>query len=597
MRDDISPTSEYWPLFDGLVSQTASEEELAALYEQLEDSLVLQKAFLEYCQLHIDLSFELCANQACDSFLSCLLWADDLSATLEREPSWLAPRSQKAMRGESPLPATATLHSVWRKTLSRMPLPLVFMIGVLSTLVCTRHISTPEVPTASPLVLQPQPSVPPTGDLVVAQLVSNTGLVFDVSDGKRSVELENGAPLRCEQLLNIPRGVAQIAFSSGADLQVEGPVVLLIDAMGIPELRYGKVFAKAQGGLEGFAIETALGTIWLDGDDAAGITLYGKDLQIHGFDGEVDVTFKDGGLDSRIVSRRKLLRRMLMPDGTLQVSEKKYVPDLFSALLSIRDDVLLMTEAYGKAVREAQPFCHWRFENIVEGFIPNEMSDKYPLRVGGAASLTPAGPDNHVIEFGYGSSSGYLIAEEPLTELINSDYTFETWVKPGHSQWGTIAALALRRSSTSDLERHALVLELTGISANRSVNTRLDSVRFVHRSPPGPVGGASCVSNQDYLYRKWQHVVAVREGTSLRLFVDGKPVAGREYRPQLEDELELVIGQLFSFDTIRPLVGQLDEFAIYNRALSQAEIQTHHAMLRPGEQSHLGKTKKKGDTN
>lgn len=73
----------------------------------------------------------------------------------------------------------------------------------------------------------------------------------------------------------------------------------------------------------------------------------------------------------------------------------------------------------------------------------------------------------------------------------------------------------------------------------------------------------------------------------MRLFVDGKPVAGRTYRPPFEDELELVIGQLFSFDTIRPLVGQLDEFAIYNRALSHDEVKMHYTQLRPAKDSSL----------
>lgn len=597
MNDSPGLPSAWLRQFDALVSQTASDEEIAALYGELEGSPEMQQAFLEYCQLHIDLSFELYANQACDSFLSCLLWADELSSTVAQEPGALGsaamgpcsltPATQAIARGEFPGRSCAERPSFGWRSLSWVSLPLVFLMGVLGTLAWVRHAGDAGPAPAPPLVMQPAPYVPLSGEAVVAQLVSNTGFVFDISDGKRSIELESGAPLRPEQLLNIPHGIAHLAFSEGVDLQLEGPVVLRIDSTGVPELRYGKIFVKAHWGMEGFAIETELGTIWLDEDDAAGITLYGKDLQVHGFAGEVDVAFKDDSFGSRTVSQGKLLRRMLVPDGTLEVSEREYVPDLFKSRFSIEDDTLVVTDAYADIIREAKPFCYWRFEKIEDGLIPNEMSDRYALRVRGGATIASVSPGSRVVDFGYGPSGGYLTTAEPLTELIDSDYTFETWVKPGHAQWGTIAALAQRRTGNSQLENHALILELTSASSLRSIKARPNSYRFLHRSTPGNRGGAACVSDQDYLFRKWQHVAAIKEGESMRLFVDGKPVAGRTYRPPFEDELELVIGQLFSFDTIRPLVGQLDEFAIYNRALSHDEVKMHYTQLRPAKDSSL----------
>jgi hypothetical protein len=597
MNDSHGPRSEWLRQFDAMISQTATDGELAALYAQLEDSSEMQQAFLEYCQLHIDLSFELYANQACDSFLSCLLWADELSSAVAQEPSALSssplnpsslsPVSQAAARGELLGRAYAERQSCWWRSLSWVSLPLVFLMGVLGTLAWVHDRDEPDPARHPSLAMQPAPYVPLSGESVVAQLVSNTGFVFDISDGRQSIELESGATLRPEQLLNIPQGIAQLAFSEGADLQLEGPVVLRIDSRGVPELRYGKIFAKAEWGVDGFAIETELGTIWLDNDDAAGITLYGKDLQIHGFAGEIDVVFKDDSFGSHTVSRGRLLRRMLVPDGTLEVSEKEYIPDLFTARFSIENDTLVVTEAYADMIRQAKPFCYWRFEQIVDGLIPNEMSDRHALRVRGGATIASVSPGNRVVEFGYGQSGGYLTAAEPLTELIDSDYTFETWVKPGHAQWGTIAALAQRSTDNSRAENHALILELTSASSIRSIKARPNSYRFLHRSTPGDRGGTACVSDQDYLFRKWQHVAAIKEGESMRLFVDGKPVAGRTYHPHFEDELELVIGQLFSFDTIRPLVGQIDEFAIYDRALAHEEVEAHYTTLRPPKEPKL----------
>src|SRR5690606_30298726 len=132
--------------------------------------------------------------------------------------------------------------------------------------------------------------------------------------------------------------------------------------------------------------------------------------------------------------------------------EREYVPDLFKSRFSIEDDTLVVTDAYADIIREAKPFCYWRFEKIEDGLIPNEMSDRYALRVRGGATIASVSPGSRVVDFGYGPSGGYLTTAEPLTELIDSDYTFETWVKPGHAQWGTIAALAQRRTGNSQLE-------------------------------------------------------------------------------------------------------------------------------------------------
>jgi hypothetical protein len=45
--------------------------------------------------------------------------------------------------------------------------------------------------------------------------------------------------------------------------------------------------------------------------------------------------------------------------------------------------------------------------------------------------------------------------------------------------------------------------------------------------------------------------------------------------------LHLVIGQLYTETVERFFIGQLDEVAIYNRALSGDEVETHHDLLRP----------------
>ena len=66
----------------------------------------------------------------------------------------------------------------------------------------------------------------------------------------------------------------------------------------------------------------------------------------------------------------------------------------------------------------------------------------------------------------------------------------------------------------------------------------------------------------------------------MRLYVDGELVASEKDDTQLTKGLSLVVGQLFSFGTVRPFVGHLDEMAIYDRALTAEEVRRRVDIMR-----------------
>jgi hypothetical protein len=108
-------------------------------------------------------------------------------------------------------------------------------------------------------------------------------------------------------------------------------------------------------------------------------------------------------------------------------------------------------------------------------------------------------------------------------------------------------------------------------------------VRFLHRDPPSYefALGTSCFSKTPYGLRQWQHIVAVKDGPEMRLYINGEVAASAEDNTPLSDGLELLVGQLDRERDWRPFVGQLDELAFYDRALSDPEIQRHYHLVRP----------------
>jgi len=426
------------------------------------------------------------------------------------------------------------------------------------------------------LAFDPQSDVRsiPNSTPYVARLVSNTGPVWNASSRQK---LESGAQVRAEESITLLEGIAQLAFDDGATLYLEGPAMVNIDSGGVPLLQYGKVLASLPWGRKSFLVKAAFGSVWLDADDAVGISVFGSELQVHVFQGEIQVGIFQSEQDSVVVRAGTARAFGIGPSGDWLVAELDYEPKLFASRFSLVSDLLEVSSDYVESVKREEPVAYWRFDEPVGGLILNEVSQAHALRMGGGAQIVSQGK-NRCVEFGMGINSGYLLSEDTFDELQGTSYAVETWVKPNHFHWGTVAGLLQPRTNIRNSEAHGFLVEL--LAAPTRNRGRANSLRYLHRSPPGRSGGTSCSSTKDYEIRKWQHVVAVKDGSAMRLYVNGVALAAGKDKTQLSDGLTLVVGQLFSFEPVRPFVGQLDEMAIYNHALSSEEVLSHYKLLR-----------------
>jgi hypothetical protein len=129
---------------------------------------------------------------------------------------------------------------------------------------------------------------------------------------------------------------------------------------------------------------------------------------------------------------------------------------------------------------------------------------------------------------------------------------------------------------------HYLILELRGAVSQRGET--LGSVRLVHRGKPSTGGGVEIVTQPFARAGGWLHLVAVADGAELRLYVNGRLRGIRAAQNLFTDAADqMSIGSLFprlpeelrSLRDRRYFTGELDEVAIYNRALSTLEVQQH----------------------
>ena len=181
---------------------------------------------------------------------------------------------------------------------------------------------------------------------------------------------------------------------------------------------------------------------------------------------------------------------------------------------------------------------------------------------GTVANAVWAGPGRfgNTLSFN-GTSSWVSVADAPSLDLTTG-MTLEAWVFP--------TALG------SGLWRNVIIKERTGgetfnLYANTDTNT---PALFVAQSPTGtPIAlrGTSPLP-----LGTWSHLAATYDGATLRLYVNGNVVASRPLTGALLTSTgalriggNSLWGEFFQ--------GSIDEVRIYNRGLTQAEIQTDMA--------------------
>jgi hypothetical protein len=392
--------------------------------------------------------------------------------------------------------------------------------------------------------------------------------------------------------ITLHEGIAEFRLSSDVSLSIEGPVSLVLTSPTSLVLQHGRVTVYVPATVEKFRLVTPACRI--TGRQAEfGVHVAGGDVDVHAFSGEV---FASPALGDEQVDDQEAL---LAPEGDTKAGEVFTTATIEAgrglALIGRSDDTVIsrwheadetqfatklsmagllpIADPYVKSVLASKPIGYWRFEGARDGLVPNEIGDKGPLVVVGNVQFA-GNASNQVADLGRSSLAGCFYAKNRL-DLSKSDYSVELWVKPSHVHTGGCVAL-LAELPVAKQEQLGFYVQLCGTNAYWESRVR-GRFRFLHRNPPGfdHAVGTSCYSAKAYSLRRWQHLAAVKQGTELRLYVDGVLADKQVERKSLPPNLAMVVGELGRPGRRSSFVGQLDELAIYARALSPGEVKEH----------------------
>jgi hypothetical protein len=178
--------------------------------------------------------------------------------------------------------------------------------------------------------------------------------------------------------------------------------------------------------------------------------------------------------------------------------------------------------------------------------------------------------------FVHGDRECWLKTDDAI-KAFAGDYSLELWMKASSYHNGALLSLTPR----ADDRRTASVAALVELIGPDHVTFPAGGIRYLNREPAGEAGGSNVLSDQRYLPKQWHYVVATKAAAQMSLYLDGKLVGADTDPRRISIDPRLVLGRLHAETDLpisRPFVGQLDEVAVYDRALIAKEVENHYAL-------------------
>lgn len=514
---------------------------------------------------------------------AALAWTSDRNSQRElaRADSKQQFGTSQRLRPIASLPVKRRL-SIDRGSLVAAAL-ISFVVGSLTTFVVSRDWAENSRDIAGVAILPEQDRA-----YYQARLVRSTACLWQ---GEFATTHTVDRGVTSGETLNLLEGVAEFDLNwlqaGSAEFSLEGPAAMVLSSQGMPILHFGRLTASIRAGRRPFELETSTGRLLLRDAGSIGISAFGSEAEIHVFDGSAE--FEPAWLldpDQRSHAERiesgESIRIRANEFGQLVITRQAADKAFFAAELSMASDPLIIPPSYVEAIKKASPIGYWRFERETWPEIPNEMGAGLTCHLEGRLGII-GNQLNQSLEFGVTDPDGRILSSDVLDRVIRDQYSIEFWIKPSHYHVGAVVSLVGQPEVARDVDAHGMLVELGGAGRIPTAVHHPGRIRFLHRYPASDDTqlGTSCYSTEAYSLRRWQHVVAVKDGTAMRLYVNGRLVGEDADDSQLPPGLRLLVGQLYPTRRVRPYIGQLDELALYDRALTSEEVQAHYLLVRP----------------
>lgn len=394
---------------------------------------------------------------------------------------------------------------------------------------------------------------------------------FEDSELTKGAEISRG-------VIRVESGAMNIQFVNGTAMLIEGPAELFMDSDMQVSLIHGKVAASVSEDAHGFTVLGAdLAVVDLGTEFA--MAIQDGESWVEVYEGEVDIALldKDGhAWKSRQLTTSDVVRIDASVGKIIDETPPIDLPRFSEPSL----DGLDVPTAYTAAVMNSAAAHYWKFDEAEGDRIADIAGNATAVLMDGArlhngSLYFPRGRRNH----------GFAFVAEPVSSLLNDEFTIEVWMKPSFSQRSTLLEISHRNPASKFREK---LYRLALLPPQGTVYPG-ETVRFFGQLwPYGEQEAVSAFSADRYRPGTWHHVVAVRRHDRLELYFDGKPANSVPAPLLTSDSLPatITIGrfsgpqQAGSKPDRAFFKGLVDEVAIYPSALSTEEVANHYRLMR-----------------
>jgi hypothetical protein len=392
------------------------------------------------------------------------------------------------------------------------------------------------------------------GPIATISNASGAMLLADerVTDAAVGSTLRGGA-------LHLRSGLLELTYPSGVVIVLESPARFDLRSATTLWLAEGNASAKVPDSAIGFTIETPSASI-VDLGTEFGVSVGAKSSEVHVFKGEVLV--KNGSEpDSLRLTENRASRIDLQ---TRTPTGIEYQPERFLRALEEPGS------SYRDLVRQLEPVAYYRMRITPE---PNRLIDVSSHHLDGqiisGTSQHTSGPGRigAGLRLGGPADRSYAVVPD-FPKAQNAALTVCAWVRAeSRPRWATIAKNWAKDSGVN--EGGQFHFGLWHDEGSLEVHVHDDAGREVGVREVEPLP-----------LREWQFVAFTLDGTTLRLYRNGREVASTPCTGLSRvAPAALALGVKLDASGTQPQIntpgfwhGTLDEFAIFHRAISADQI-------------------------
>lgn len=361
-------------------------------------------------------------------------------------------------------------------------------------------------------------------------------------------------------LYNLQKGIIQLEYPSGVKVVVEAPTQFEVLSEKNIACLEGKMSIHVPQNAKGFTVVGEGVSIVDLGTEFSVHAVRGKFLEAHVYKGLVEVNMYYENGDEKVNIPEGQAVRILMGDTGPVLAGIDLKHDFF-----IRQ-ITEPNSEYSRLILQKEPVAYYPMEMASDGQTLHDWS-KYKNKgtsvgVKDFTSLWTVGKIGNAIQTSGSNRNAYVYVDD-YPKSSNNTLSGIGWV---YAESRTVWATIVKNWGQAKLGQFHFGLNTTGYLDIQMANSQ---GRAIHIS-----------DSVHFPINKWVHVAFVQDGTSVKLFRDGKVVGQGKVEGIFSPTKlkKLSIGTKLDDNEVAPAKnaghwdGRLDEIAIFNRALSDAEI-------------------------